>query len=393
MRVLLTTHPGSGHLHPLIPLARALVAEGHEVAVATSELFCAQVEKLGLHSLPAGRAWLESDPSTLPGFVEATAPAQVGWFCDLARETEADLVLAARRWGADLVIRESMEFGGWLVAEALGLPCAVVGIVVALSAQTVDLISGGALAALAAERGVEVERSEGDLYVDLLPASMRPPGLPGPRSSIQLRPEPFDASGDEQVPDVVARRDGRPLVYATLGTVYNTRTDAFDLLVDAFDGLPADVLMTVGRDQDPGRWSGATANVHVERYVPQSRVLPHCSAAVTHGGCGTQLTALLNAVPTLVLPFSADQPFNAAITAAAGVGLSAANVDGEGGLGTTRVDLLEPAAVREQLVRLLSEPHFTDRCRSVRDELMDQPPLSAAVPLLERLVQPAAGAR
>ena len=39
MRVLFTTQPIPSHLHPLVPLARALADAGHDVAFATARSF------------------------------------------------------------------------------------------------------------------------------------------------------------------------------------------------------------------------------------------------------------------------------------------------------------------------------------------------------------------
>lgn len=52
MRVLFTTQPGVGHFHPLVPLARALLAAGHAVAVACAPSFAPLVEVAGLTARP-----------------------------------------------------------------------------------------------------------------------------------------------------------------------------------------------------------------------------------------------------------------------------------------------------------------------------------------------------
>ena len=53
-RILFTTLPATGHFHPLVPLARAAVAAGHEVAFATPASFCPTVEAVGFRCFPAG---------------------------------------------------------------------------------------------------------------------------------------------------------------------------------------------------------------------------------------------------------------------------------------------------------------------------------------------------
>ena len=52
MRVLFSSTRGAGHLQPLLPYARALVARGHEVAVAAPEGVSKTVRDAGLPLLP-----------------------------------------------------------------------------------------------------------------------------------------------------------------------------------------------------------------------------------------------------------------------------------------------------------------------------------------------------
>jgi UDP:flavonoid glycosyltransferase YjiC (YdhE family) len=81
---------------------------------------------------------------------------------------------------------------------------------------------------------------------------------------------------------------GRPLVYVTLGTIFNTESG--DLLARILAGareLPVDVVATVGRSLDPAELGPQPANVRVERFAPQAELLPRCAVAVTHAGSGS----------------------------------------------------------------------------------------------------------
>jgi hypothetical protein len=61
MRALVTTNPGAGPFHPLVPLARSLEAAGHEVVFATARAYCSTVESTGFSCAPAGFDWLASE--------------------------------------------------------------------------------------------------------------------------------------------------------------------------------------------------------------------------------------------------------------------------------------------------------------------------------------------
>ncbi|MEO8572101.1 MAG: nucleotide disphospho-sugar-binding domain-containing protein [Chloroflexota bacterium] len=57
--------------------------------------------------------------------------------------------------------------------------------------------------------------------------------------------------------------------------------------------------MTVGTKGDPALLGPQPDNVHVERYIPQSQLLPHCDLLVAHAGSGALLGALNAGVPIL----------------------------------------------------------------------------------------------
>ena len=54
MRILLTSFPAYGHLHPLVPLALAAQAQGHQVRVATGPNLTEWVRQCGLEPVTIG---------------------------------------------------------------------------------------------------------------------------------------------------------------------------------------------------------------------------------------------------------------------------------------------------------------------------------------------------
>src|SRR3954447_9656158 len=134
MRVLFTTMPGEGHFNPLVPLAEALIAAGHEVAFACAPRFRPTIEARGFRVFPLGFDWLIADRwvERWPRLRELSFERGMA-FCiadifagEVAEHTLADLLALARTWPPDVIVREMNEFGGWLAAEILGLPHATV---------------------------------------------------------------------------------------------------------------------------------------------------------------------------------------------------------------------------------------------------------------------------
>jgi UDP:flavonoid glycosyltransferase YjiC (YdhE family) len=114
--------------------------------------------------------------------------------------------------------------------------------------------------------------------------------------------------------------DRRPLVLVSLSTLNQAQASLMRRNLVAMAGVEARVLVTLGPALDPTEFP-APPNVHLERFVPHSAVLPHTAAMVTQCGVGTLAKALAHGVPLLCIPLVGDQPENAARVFARGAGL------------------------------------------------------------------------
>jgi MGT family glycosyltransferase len=119
-------------------------------------------------------------------------------------------------------------------------------------------------------------------------------------------------------------RPGRPLVYVTLGTVFNTAVDLLRTLVEGVAALDVEVLVTTGQAVDPAMLGSQPAHVHAVRFIPQHDVLAAAAAVVCHAGVGTVYGALSVGVPLVVAPLAADQPICAMGCVLAGAAVSLA---------------------------------------------------------------------
>ncbi len=389
MRVLLTTQPGYGHFRPLLPLAHALLGAGSEVRVGTSASFAPIVEREGLTPQAVGLDWLHGVESTIPP--ELQPPPEVKTLAThfahkfvrmTAERLAADVVALADRWRPDLIVRETTEYGGSLAAQLLGLPSA------ALQVASPTLMSAGLLAeaavaldeirarlGLAPDPGLAALRDE--LVICFAPPTLHDPSfeLPaGLRSFHPGSPPANDPTGDAL--------DGlavdRPLVYATLGTVFNDPTYELPFFPAIQEGLfdaPVDLLMTVGPDVDPASLGDQRAGVRVLAYVPQRAVLDRSAVVICHGGYGTLLDAIDAAVPLVVAPFGADQHVNAATVQRLGIGI------------VVEEESLSPSAIRQAVDALIQpwSPH-RQRLNALREAWRALPGPTNAVEALADLV-------
>ena len=76
----------------------------------------------------------------------------------------------------------------------------------------------------------------------------------------------------------------------------------------------------MGRRFDASTLGPLPANVHVEPWIDQARVLDHADLVVCHGGSGTALATLAAGVPLVLVPLFADQFENARRIAATRAG-------------------------------------------------------------------------
>ena len=153
------------------------------------------------------------------------------------------------------------------------------------------------------------------LYLDVCPASLQvPEAVTGAVQGIRT----VETQPPETHPPWLDALRELPIVYITLGTVYNQNLDVFRALLDGLRDEALNIVVTVGKQNDPAVLGRQPSNVHVHQYIPQELLLPHCAAVVTHGGAGSTLGALAFGLPLLVVPQGADQFYNADRVVAAG---------------------------------------------------------------------------
>jgi MGT family glycosyltransferase len=104
------------------------------------------------------------------------------------------------------------------------------------------------------------------------------------------------------------RLDGRPLIYASLGTLQNGSEDLFRTIAEACAGLNAQLLISLGGRLDPARLGKLAGDPLVVSYAPQLEILKRAALVITHAGLNTVLESLCEGVPLVAVPLANDQP-------------------------------------------------------------------------------------
>ena len=216
MRVLFTTLPAYGAFQPLIPVARALKAAGHEVAFAASATFCRVITAAGFRCVPAGVDWSFDDREAVYARVRDTLGPEVAFsplrdvFAGfLPTQMVPDMLTIAHEWPFDVLVREPLEFGGCVAAEVLGLPHASCGPLFcfwdgawhAAPGEVAKPELDGLRAAHGLPPDPELAMLHRHLSLACLPPAFVGPDLTIPPNTHFLRPVPFDRLEGEMLPD------------------------------------------------------------------------------------------------------------------------------------------------------------------------------------------------
>lgn len=381
MRVLFTSQPAASHLDPMLPLAREMLSRDWEVSVAASPAMAESVARRGLMFHPVGIDWHESEAGqTFPELEDMPLERQAVWwvtniFADRAAKPSAvDLVDLVDGWGVDLIVRDYWEFGGWAVAKAAGLPCAVVGLTMYSGPEDMDAFIGSQLRSLLEHVAADPDEGVGSLYagpyIDLLPANYQ---IQAPPGAVHLSPLAASAPAG-QPPEWLADLPDAPTVLVTFGTVFNRVPGVFETVIEGLADRPVNVVVTTGRNRAPDDLGPLPANVHAESFIPYSDLLPRCDVVVCHAGFGTTMAALAHDLPVVCVPLSADQPAHARRCEQLGVGIH------------IRQEELFPETVARAVDSALSDPATHRRAAHLGSEIRAMPGPSPAADVLERAV-------
>src|SRR5438105_6174804 len=125
-RIILNTFGSFGDVHPYMALATELKGRGHDVVIATSELYREKMRAAGISFVPV-RPNLpppqEQDPETMGRVMEPRTGARFlldEMLFPALRDGYYDLLEVVA--GADLLVTHPITFAGPLVAQKTGIP-------------------------------------------------------------------------------------------------------------------------------------------------------------------------------------------------------------------------------------------------------------------------------
>jgi MGT family glycosyltransferase len=383
---------GTGHVNPLIVLSQELTTRGHKVTFFEKPKIADRVRQAGLDFVP-----LTGDNS----FPKPTPPAAtLGLWSEIstlrfnlkrvANDIEMFLrtaPLALRRSGVDALIVNEVALTGPTVAELLRLPYFIVSTSVPhnfgwspspwlsprdYSGSWMNQLQNSLLELSALRiRGpirkvIDRHREHMGLspiqnlekgYPCMAYITQLPECLDLPRTDI---PEnfhytgPFVSGSARPAVDFPWHRiDGRPLIYASLGTTRNVQPFVIRMIAEACRGLNAQLVISLGGRFSLEQFGPFPGDPLVVRYAPQLDLLKLADIVITHAGPNTVFETLMQGVPMIAIPIAHDQPAIAARLAR----LKLAQVIPQRGLSAEKL--------RAAVITLLNDPCYRASARQV----------------------------
>lgn len=417
-KLLLTAMPFTGHVTPMLSVAAALVARGHDVRFYTGSAFRPGVEASGARHVPWTKApeFDENDlAATFPRLVGKKGLGQLlinvqDVFIKTAPAQLEDLTAECEREPWEALAGDEMSIGTALYAEKTGCPWGTVAVLPlnligregppsgmgltpgrnpvtrlrdAVLRTAVPLIArplSKPLASARAEIGLPPSKVPFDrvaFSARLLVASGAPLldyGRTDRPATVhfvgQLRPAPTPSA----LPPWWADLDGRTVVHVTQGT---QNIDPADLIRPALDALAdRDMIVVVstgvpGRDELP---FPVPRNARVAGFLPYADLLPRVDLVVTNGGWGGTLAVLSHGIPLVIAGGDLDKPEIAARVAWAGAGVN------------LKTGTPSAAKVARGVDRVLADPSFRDAAARVGRQLDALGGPKRAAELLETLL-------
>lgn len=423
-RFLFAVWPSEGHVNPGLPIAKHLMAHGHEVLFYTSSFFEEKVRGAGVPFAPFKRirnfsgSTLAQDFPHMPNY-EGIKKLKWGIRHIIGDTTQAwsdDLDELRERFKPDALV-VCPTFTGIIPIRLRGdrIKIACFGIL-PLSLTSVDTAPFG-LSILPKDSPMGRLRNRAlNFFVQKVAFAteqrhfngiMKRMGLPklkhyffdlvvhysdlylqGTCPSFEyprrdLPPQvrfvgPYNAKGvakgplPDWWPDL---ESGKPVVHVTQGTLQDK--DFSQLVEPAIKALAnKDVLVVVTTGNQPVSKIGIPLppNVRVEQFIPYAALMPHVDVMVTNGGYGGVQYALQYGVPLIVAGDSEDKPEVACRVEWAGAGINLRT-------GSPTVEQIGSA-----VHALLTEPKFKQRAVALQKELDQYDAFEMTVRYLEELV-------
>ncbi len=324
-----------GHTNPTIEVVRELTRRGHEVRYYSFEEFREKIEGAGADFVPCDDYLPALDAKSERKLHEVSTTEMSVLSFRIVGVLDPIISQDVASWHPDVLVTDSACFWGKLTALKFGLPWVCSTTTFAFNKDSAKYISQSA--SEIADMVLGLPRMNREMHklrklgyhvksvLDIVQNKSDDNTIVYTSSTFQPCADTFDKAHYRFVGPSVrevepCKKDGRPLVFASLGTVINDRPGFYRTLIEALHDEDVDLLISCGKAFDPECLGELPANVRVEHYVDQMEVLSRASLFVTHCGMNSASEGMWMAVPELLFPLTGEQRAVARRVAEVGAG-------------------------------------------------------------------------
>ena len=411
--------PATGHVNPGLPIARELVARGHDVRWYSTPRFRKAIESIGARYVSFHHAAVFDEASMDELFPERPAGGVnqlrhdvkhifVAAMPGMLRDCEEEL----RREPADVIVADNAAAVAEAVHTKLGIPWAVYGITVLTlpsrdtapfglalqpSATPIGRLRNKLLYWLvdrvifreANDHSEKLRREVGlpplgtsifdfsrraDLYLQASVPSFEYPRTDLPDNLHFIGATVPAPPPDWNPPSWWGEMQGRKVVLVTQGTINNDYDQLIRPAIRALSSEGVFVVVTTG--SKPASEVGIAPlpwNVRVEKFLPYAHLMPHVDLLLTNGSYGSIQIALAHGVPVVAIGKTEEKPEIANRVAWSGVGVG------------LHVRIPSETQIRDAVTQVLTTPTYAARAEALAYELSGLDAANVGADLLEEL--------
>jgi MGT family glycosyltransferase len=423
MKIGFISMPLAGHLNPMTALARKLQSRGHEIVFIGVPDAGPTVRGAGLNfvsyceeEFPAGACASALAPVAKIHGMAATRWTIGGAGRAFFQAASQHLPGVLAQTGVEALVLDTIHMYLEMVPMSLGIPYAHVWAILNIdfSGTTLPSVVSGRYEDISGARARNIEelkKSDNAFFGLVQPLAeeyaeqaglkldwSNPPATVSRHAAAVVSQTPkefdfpripwssqfhyagpfFDEAGRKPIPFPWEKLDGRPLVYASLGTLVNGLESIYKTILPAVGRMPEmQVVLAKGNNIELADLGPIPSNVIVVDRAPQIELLKRATLCVTHAGLNTALESLAHGVPMVAIPIAYDQFGVAARIAYHGVGESL-------GFDALSVDTLQAL-----IQRVLNTDSYCEKAQYFKNIIAQRRGLDVAAETIERAFEAA----
>ena len=339
-KIIFLTLPAYAHINPTLRIARELIRIGHEVVIYNTEEFSSKIQEIGAEFRPPPFSIKPVDIRV------ARNPFKLAKLSLYVTKLATPLITEIiNKEKPDCLIHDSLSLWGKVSAQKTQIPAITIvptmafNLEVFLSAskyilpEILQIIQHPLITRRIIQeyRSVYKEIKTNPPFILDLFANRENLNIVLTSEYLQPRRGSFDSRYKFVGPIIYERKEDslpenysqgeKPIIFVSLGTVYNENLLFFKTIINSLKHTPYQVLISIGKYIKASDLGAIPNNILVKNYFPQLEILKPTSVFISHAGMNSVNESLYYGVPMLLFPQIQEQRINASRVEQLGAGI------------------------------------------------------------------------